>query len=281
MQDKQGIPIEITARQLKLLRTYLDEMDDDLARRINIAVKQNNGYIIHLQPDHIDELTAILDHLMFDGKSSSITEDYETLWEYFNELYVKFCPDEFMGEEMEDVDEDFLDEEIHTVSENAGPVYTLKVALVEDKRIWRTIAIRGGQTLHDLHKAIFLAFNRFDEHLYSFYLPSTMVKSFKPRTVFDLSVEYSHPYNLDESIIDMGQVNDAAQTRIDDLALDEKARFYYLFDFGDEWWHEITVTKTGGKPDNKTYPRLLEKKGPSPAQYGDDDFYDEDEDEWE
>ena len=50
-------------------------------------------------------------------------------------------------------------------------LYMFKVALSQQKRIWRRIGIRSDQTLDDLHAAIFDAFDRFDEHLYSFYIP--------------------------------------------------------------------------------------------------------------
>ena len=49
--------------------------------------------------------------------------------------------------------------------------YLFKVNLKGARRIWRTIALRGDQTLDDLHEAIFEAFDRDDPHLYSFYFP--------------------------------------------------------------------------------------------------------------
>jgi len=51
------------------------------------------------------------------------------------------------------------------------PVFIFKVALAGRKNIWRKIAIKGNQTLDDLHGAIFDAFDRYDDHLYSFYFP--------------------------------------------------------------------------------------------------------------
>ena len=53
----------------------------------------------------------------------------------------------------------------------AVPIFVFKVALAGQKSIWRKIAMRGNQTLDDLHEAIFDAFDRYDEHLYSFYFP--------------------------------------------------------------------------------------------------------------
>ena len=59
------------------------------------------------------------------------------------------------------------------------------------------------------------------------------------------------------------------------LDLTEGQVFYYLFEFGDEWWHEVTVENTDGAADEGEYPRTIEKKGESPEQYPDPD---EDED---
>jgi len=55
----------------------------------------------------------------------------------------------------------------------AKPVYVLKVALCGSKGIWRRIAMLPAQTLDDLHEAIFTAFDRYDEHLYSFFFPTS------------------------------------------------------------------------------------------------------------
>ena len=60
----------------------------------------------------------------------------------------------------------------------SSKLYTLVVYLIggsaggefEGQTISRTIQIRGDQTLEDLHRAIFKAFTRFDEHLYEFML---------------------------------------------------------------------------------------------------------------
>jgi len=57
-------------------------------------------------------------------------------------------------------------------------LYTLKVNLflvpiTEEYggcEISRTILIKGNQTLHTLHNAIFDAYERFDSHLYAFYV---------------------------------------------------------------------------------------------------------------
>ncbi len=160
-------------------------------------------------------------------------------------------------------------------TKSIGKIYVLKVALDMKKKVWRRIAIRGSQTLDDLHDAVFKAFDREEEHLYSFFFPqpgsSGRLRDWE-------GVEYTHPYDCEEhSIISKAMANffnepkkhNAAKTRIDSLELQVGWKFRYLFDFGDSWWHDITVEQTDGQVEKGRYPRIIEKHGKSPAQYPD------------
>ena len=147
---------------------------------------------------------------------------------------------------------------------NSTPqVYVLKVALMNAKRIWRKIAIREDQTLSKLHEAIYSAFDRDDEHLYSFYTPREKTSS--TRKIYD-SPEYTHPMALEGSL----DKSNAEKTTIGQLHLKPKQVFYYLFDFGDCWWHEITVDSML-PADKKRYPMIVAKQGVSPPQYYDEE----------
>lgn len=72
-------------------------------------------------------------------------------------------------------------------------LYVFKVALAGQKSLWRRIAIRSDQTLDQLHAAIYEAFDRWDEHLYSFYIPKPGRRG---RARFRDAEEYTHPFNL-------------------------------------------------------------------------------------
>jgi len=149
----------------------------------------------------------------------------------------------------------------------AESIYVLKVALAPSKRLWRRIGILPNQTLNDLHEAIYAAFDRDDEHLYSFYLPSRPTTSL--RKIYD-APEYTHPENAkDAGPFGDDKIPSAAKAKLKSLGLVPKQRFYYLFDFGDSWWHEITVEKVDAPREPGAYPRILEKHGDSPAQYPD------------
>jgi hypothetical protein len=155
----------------------------------------------------------------------------------------------------------------------AQPIFVFKVALAGRKSIWRRMALRGTQTLDDLHEAIYDAFDRYDEHLYSFYFPPPGSKG---RTRMRDGDEYTCSGTFEGP---WGDEWDAKSTdvKLAALGLTPKRKFYYLFDFGDEWWHEITVEKTDAPAEKGKYPRVLETHGASPPQYPDfDDDSDED-----
>ena len=154
------------------------------------------------------------------------------------------------------------------------PVFIFKVALAGAKRVWRRIAVRGSQTLDDLHGAIFVAFDRDDEHLYSFYFPKPGSKG---RARIRDAQEYTCSYAAKGAWGNEPGVK-TTDAKLTSLGLTPRRKFYYLFDFGDEWWHEITVEQTDAPAEKGQYPRILETHGASPPQYPDAD---EDEEDWE
>jgi len=148
---------------------------------------------------------------------------------------------------------------------NSQTEYLFKVNLKGARRIWRTIALRGDQTLEDLHEAIFVAFDRYDEHMYSFYFP----RAPRRRGASQARVrEYTASFILeDPGPFDDGTKLNAADTRLDNLRLKAGQRFEYLFDFGDCWWHELKVEQVRPTGSAGRLPLVLEKQGKSPPQY--------------
>lgn len=145
--------------------------------------------------------------------------------------------------------------------------YQLKVSL-RGRRVSRTLCVLGRHTLHDLHEVLMIAFDRSDPHLYSFYVGSG------PRSR-SLRRARGHEYTVPSLVRPLGQnldpdTSNAARTRLDALGLRAGQRFEYLFDFGDQWWHDIEVVGCGiatihgkGAPP----PVIRERRGASPHQY--------------
>ena len=138
-------------------------------------------------------------------------------------------------------------------------LYVFKVKLKYRKSIWRKIAIRGDQTLRNLHDAIFQAFDRWDEHLYSFYF--TKIPTSKSKSRLHGVPEYSDPLNE--------HARNAEQASISELRLKPKAQFEYLFDYGDQWWHELVLEAVEAPEPGETYPKIVAARGDSPPQYPD------------
>nr|VFJ66207.1 MAG: pRiA4b ORF-3-like protein [Candidatus Kentron sp. FM]VFJ66284.1 MAG: pRiA4b ORF-3-like protein [Candidatus Kentron sp. FM]VFK09248.1 MAG: pRiA4b ORF-3-like protein [Candidatus Kentron sp. FM] len=142
--------------------------------------------------------------------------------------------------------------------------HLFKVALFYDKRTYRRIACLEADSLDDLHEEIFRAFDRYDEHMYCFYFPP------KPSRITFMIIRSRRQY-LGQKLLDpIDRLNepDASDISIASLALVHKQKFYYLFDPGDHWWHEITYEGVKECPET-TYPVTIARKGESPPQYPD------------
>ena len=94
--------------------------------------------------------------------------------------------------------------------------YRLKVSIMGIPKLYRLIDISGKNTLVDLHEAIFAAFDRYDPHLYSFFITRKDTKSI--RTIFN-APEITHPQNTEDAMGFGPPKRSAAKTRVDDLGL--------------------------------------------------------------
>ena len=120
----------------------------------------------------------------------------------------------------------------------------------------RTLEIRGDQTLDELHEIIFKAFDRFDQHLYEFQVGGKGPNDPKARR-----------YSLSESSEVIEMAGDVAETVMDALKLKKDEAFGYLFDFGDDWWHQVNVIAIEKKTPKGRYPKIANRVGQSPPQY--------------
>ena len=122
----------------------------------------------------------------------------------------------------------------------------------------RIIDIRGSQTLDALHKAIFRAFDREDHHLYEFQIGGKKPMDRKAQ-IYGMVMDDAGP-----------KEKNAKEATIAALNLSVGRLFFYWFDFGDDWWHEVQLLAVN--PPEKgagRYPRIVERKGESPPQDAD------------
>ena len=260
--ENEKFEIMLTKKQRDVLVKYRNEFnDEDLSRLVSLAVQTPNGFEFYPTYEQLDGLISCICEIC--NESDDIDDsDLDELEELLGYL------------------EGFLSDD-GDISEDTGKVYILKVKLSDDGKIWRKIAIREDQTLNVLHEEIFEAFDRYEEHMYCFYMPHKPQTKLNVRTLRRNSDHYVHPYHYEDGGYAEPNLHNAAETRIGDLNLTEKQQFFYLFDYGDEWWHEIVVEKVGAEPDEDKYPRIIASQGKSPDQYGsmDEDDLGESDDE--
>lgn len=122
-------------------------------------------------------------------------------------------------------------------------VYTFKVALKHRKGLWRRIEIKGDQTLADLDYIIRDAFNHDPyDHLSEFFRGQWPSGGFGE--------------------IEPGGGGNGAKRRIEQLGLSEGDKLGYVYDFGDEIQHFVTLEKIVEPEEDAEYPRVISQNKP-------------------
>ncbi len=123
-------------------------------------------------------------------------------------------------------------------------VHIFKVALKFRKGLWRRIDIKGNQTLGKFDQIIRSAFKHATyDHLSEFYLGRVW-----------------HSEGLGE-INPFGE-GSGSRIRINQLGLSEGDRIEYLYDFGDNIQHVITLEKIVEPEKGVKYPRVSSNNRP-------------------
>lgn len=130
--------------------------------------------------------------------------------------------------------------------------YVFKVALA--RNLWRRIEVSADHTLLDLHRSIQKAYAFDDDHLYSFFMDG---KTWS-RERFTSPFEDEGPH-VDEA-------------RIGELGLFIGQNILYLFDYGDMWRFRVELEDIRTEGPKPRKPKIVEKKGKAPKQYG---YYEE------
>ncbi len=122
----------------------------------------------------------------------------------------------------------------------------------------RTIEIKASSTLADLHKILFKAFGREEEHMYEFQVGGRGPNDANARR-YGLKQAFSDP---DDEL-----AGDVSSTTLAALGLSVDESFGYWFDFGDDWWHQINVLSILENAPSGKYPKITKRVGASPPQY--------------
>ena len=131
----------------------------------------------------------------------------------------------------------------------AENLYVLRVRLAWARGVWREIAIRSSQTLHDLHRGILDAFELSDDDSYCFYMsndPNDLESAYSPNS--------DHP------------ARSTMSARLVDFELDEDRAFIYVFGEGERNQFPIKVMFVDEPEPGAQYPDIVDENGESPNQ---------------
>ena len=127
----------------------------------------------------------------------------------------------------------------------AKGIISLKVTLRGSKPpIWRRLLMPGTATLGDLHMAIQVTMGWEESHLHDFRVGQ---------------VRYGDPSNTDDVI-------DENRMTLNRMVESGVSRFTYMYDFGDDWEHNILIEKTPPSAAGKSVPACVAGKRNCPPE---------------
>ncbi|MEM7769346.1 MAG: plasmid pRiA4b ORF-3 family protein [Cyanobacteria bacterium P01_A01_bin.37] len=129
-------------------------------------------------------------------------------------------------------------------------VYQLKITLRDIRPpIWRRVQVRASEQLEHLHYVAQISMGWTNSHLHSFTIQGVEYGVSMPELGFD----------------DLG-LKDESKVRLGKLIPGEKFKFFYLYDFGDSWEHEILVEKVLKADPEVDYPVCIKAKRACPPE---------------
>jgi hypothetical protein len=126
-------------------------------------------------------------------------------------------------------------------------IYQLMVTLAQvEPPIWRRVQVAGGVTLGTLHEVLQHAFGWHNAHLHEFTVDGRRFGTVDP----------------EEPDRELADENEVALVEV----AGERSRLAYLYDFGDEWEHEIVVEQLLAAEPGARYPRCVDGMRAAPPE---------------
>ena len=179
--------------------------------------------------------------------------------------FVNAFDDEWMDDdEFDESDDDIIPEDEELIDEWAGREveisprsFQFKIQLqnISKPPVWRKLVVPSNFTFFEFHASIQVAFGWLNEHMFQF-CPKGYGSYPQIKQKFD--------DDLSEMEFGRGEVFDADETMLSSIFHEENQKFTYIYDFGDDWKHTITLEKILDEP--AMYPKLVDGKGKCPPE---------------
>jgi Plasmid pRiA4b ORF-3-like protein len=136
-----------------------------------------------------------------------------------------------------------------------------------EPKIYRDIEVPASASLYKFAEAIVRAFGFDFDHAFGFYDKLS-------GNYYDSKLKY-------ELFADMGDaekgVLSVKKNSVATAFPADKAKFLFIFDYGDEWSFKVERTGSSAKVKGVKYPRVVKSEGTAPVQYGDPEEEDDNE----
>lgn len=131
--------------------------------------------------------------------------------------------------------------------------FKIQIKGITKPTVWRRVLVPASYTFAQFHQVIQYAFGWGNEHLYSFSPKGYGSYPYIEAASEGLSTQFGNkPLN-------------AEKTKLYTIFLHEKQTFTYIYDFGDDWIHQITLEKKLSDEQIKT-SQILAGQGTCPPE---------------
>jgi len=129
--------------------------------------------------------------------------------------------------------------------------FTLRISIGgSDPEIWRRFQVTDTMTLDDLHDTIQIVMGWTDSHLHRFSIAGKQYSKILPDVV-----ERDGQNAIDEDDVLIG-----------DVIKKKGQKFVYIYDYGDNWRHNLVVEAIGEPVPGQYYPVCLEGERACPPE---------------
>ena len=136
-------------------------------------------------------------------------------------------------------------------------IYQFKIQIkgITKPPVWRKVEVPSNYTFLQFHEVIQAVFGWYDYHLFEF-----------TNKAYCGDIRISMP-NEDDFDFDFGfaaKPQDASKVKLSQIFSDKQPKLLYVYDFGDDWIHEIKLESISDK--SAEGPKCLSGKGTCPPE---------------
>lgn len=147
-------------------------------------------------------------------------------------------------------------------------IFQFKISLLHvGVPVWRRIQVNSHTTFRELHEVIQISFDWYNSHLHNF-----SIRKSNGEQIQNIFIEPDNEYQGPNSNDGWGgfvsftkQLNEEEET-LDKWFKKEKDRIVYMYDFGDDWEHEVVLEKILEVDSTAHYPICLKAKNDAPEE---------------